>query len=312
MFKRLVKKLIVAASLVCMTGAIAATATACNVETDHPQVRISVEFNERTYDLEYVLYRNMYPNTVRHFIELTENGYYNNMLIHNYSSTDWFSGGYEYDAEDYEAASLAGNNAYADYLEGHSKEQEYMDLFNAGKLTPSVFSESVFDSNGNQQLKNDSALPTLIGEYKNNIKQVIEKGALSAEQGTLKMYYYEKKSTAKVHVTPTSDQIIWNADYKSNCATSVFSMQVGTTSSYGESDYCVFGKMESTATLTELIDAIDDYYSASSAASITADEVNVDNIVEIFSTEAEDKDIEERFILPALPIIIRSVTVTKY
>lgn len=309
MFKRLVKTLMVGATLVCMAGA-AATATACNIETDHPKVKISVEFNEASYDLEYVLYRNMYPNTVRHFLELTENGFYDNTMIHDYRTNDWFSGGYSYNAADYEAS--AAVNAYADYLEEHSLEQKYMDLFNAGKLTPTVYSDSSFDANHNQQLISDSALPTLIGEYKNNIQQVIEKGALTAEQGTLKMFYYEKQTTGKVHVTPTSDQIIWNADYKNNCATSVFSMQVGTSSSYGADSYCVFGKMESTTALTGLIEAIEDYYGSASASSVTAEDVNVDNLVEVFSGENEDKSIEADFTLPALPIIIKSIKITKY
>lgn len=310
MFNKLVKKLIVAASLVCMAGTVAATATACNIETDHPKVRISVEFNSQNYDLDYVLYRNMYPNTVRHFIELTENGFYNNTMVHDYDSKDWLSGGYAYNAEDYNAS--AAVNAYTDYLEGHSLEQSYMDLFNGGKLTPSVYAQYDYDANHNMQLSRQSALPTLIGEYKNNINQAIEKGALTAEQGTLKMYYYEKESKGKVHVTPTSDQVIWNADYSSNCATSIFSMQVGTSTDYDEANYCVFGKMESTATLTELIDAIDDYYDSVSASSLSADDVNVDNLVEIFSGETADKGLEVDFTLPALPIIIKSITVTKY
>ena len=126
------------------------------------------------------------------------------------------------------------------------------------------------------------------------------------------MFYYEKQSTGKVHVTPTSDQVIWNADYKTNCATSIFSLQVGTSSSYSAADYCVFGKMESTAALTELINAIEDYYDASSASSHTAEDVTVDKLVEIFSAETEDKGTEYDFTLPDLPIIIKTITVTKY
>lgn len=308
MFKKVIKKLIAAATLACMAGAIAATATACNVKTDHPKVKISVEFNQVTYDLEYVLYRNMYPNTVRHFLELTENGFYNGTMVHDYRANDWFAGGYAYDSADYESA--ASLNAYADYLEGHSLEQKYMDLFNGGKLTPTVYSD--FADKDSTKLDEKSALPTLIGEYYNNIHQEIEQGRLTAEQGTLKMFYYEKQSTGKVHVTPTPDQIIPNADYASNCATSVFSMQIGTGSSYSESNYCVFGKMESTAALTELIEAVEDYYSSSSAASVTAEDVNVDNLVEIFSAEAEDKALEVDFTLPALPIVIKTVKITKY
>lgn len=308
MFKKLVKKLALAATLVCMATTVVATA-ACNIETKHPKVKITVEFNKETFELNYTLYRNMYPNTVRHFIELAENGFYNDMLIHDYRTSDWLSGGFEYNAAEYTAA--AAINAYADYLEEHSLESSYMGLFEAGKLTPTVYSDSEYDNGGKQLLIRDSALPTLVGEFYNNIKQEIKKGSLSAEQGTLKMYYYSKETTNKVHVTP-SDEIIWNADYKTNCATSVFAMQVGSSSSIGASDYCVFGKMDSTTALISLINAVSNYYVDNDATSISVNDVNVDNIVEIFSSEAADRGIEEDFTLPALPIIIKSVKVTKY
>lgn len=309
MFKKLVKKLALAATLVCMATTVAA-ASACNVETKHPKVRITVEFNTETYELDYTLYRNMYPQTVCHFMELAESGIYNDMLVHDYRTSDWLSGGFAYNAQEYAAA--AEINAYADYLEGHSLESAYMELFRDGKLTPSVYSGSEYDNDGNLILVKDSALPTLIGEFKNNINQLIQKGALSAEQGTLKMYYYEKETTNKVHVTP-SDEIIWNADYKTNCATSVFAMQVGSSSSINAANYCVFGKMDSTTKLISLINAIEDYYNDDKeATNITVEDVNVDNQVEIFSSEAADKGIEVDFTLPALPIIVKSVKVIKY
>ena len=312
MFKKLVKKLAIAATLVCMATAVAATAAACNVETDHPEIMITVEFNSVTYKLEYKLYRNMYPNTVRHFIELTEKGVYNNVLIHDYRSSDWLSGGYEYNAEDYTtAAESEAEGAFVDYLVNHSVEEKYMELFEAGALTPTVYSDSKFNDKGKQLLVKDSALPTLIGEFANN-NHKIKKGELYAEMGTLKMYYYEKETTNKVHVTPTDDQIMWNYDYKNNCATSIFSMQVGSSSSISASKYCVFGKMESTKALASLINAVSDYYADNDAVSIDVDDVPVDNLVEIFSSESADRGTEQDFTLPALPIIIKSVKVTKY
>lgn len=312
MFKKLVKKLVLAATLACMAGTVVAS-SACNIETRHPKVRITVEFNNQNYELDYTLYRNMYPNTVRRFIELTENGFYNDMLIHDYRSADWLSGGFEYNAVDYAAA--ADVNAYADYLEEHSKEQQFMDLFNAenSPISRSVYADSAYDSNDKVIVDDTSALPTLIGEFKNNINQEIEKGSLTAEQGVLKMYYYSKDSTGKVHVKPTDDSVVWNADYKTNCATTVFAMQVGSGSSLTESDYCVFGKMDSTNKLVELINAVSDYYSDDEeTASISVNDVNVDNLVELFSAEASDRGIEVDFTLPASPIVIRTVKVTKY
>ena len=312
MLKKLVKKIALAATLACMATTVVA-ATACNSETKHPKVRITVEFNGTPYDLDYTLYRNMYPNTVRHFIELAESGIYNDMLIHDYRANDWLTGGFAYNAEEYAvAADSNADNPFADYFENNSLESSYMELFAAGKLTPTVYSGSAYDENDNQILVNDSALPTLIGEFYNNIKQEIVNGELVAEQGTLKMYYYGKETTNKVHVKPTDSQIIWNADYKKNCATSVFAMQVGNSSNIGATNYCVFGKMDSTTDLDELINVIDKYYENNDAVSITVKNVNVDNLVETFSSEAADRGMSVDFTLPSIPLIVRSVKVTKH
>ena len=44
----------------------AATLTAC--ETSHPEVEMKVEFNGETYTLDYKLYRELAPQTVKHFL----------------------------------------------------------------------------------------------------------------------------------------------------------------------------------------------------------------------------------------------------
>lgn len=311
MFKQLLKKLALAAILVCMVFAVAA-ASACNAETKHPKVRITVEFNSQKYELNYTLYRNMYPNTVRRFIELADRGYYKDMLVHDYRANDWLSGGYDYVAAEYDAA--AEIDSITEYLQGHSKEQEFLDLFDANKITPTVYKESAYDKKNNRILVKDSALPTLIGEFYNNINQEIENGALTAELGTLKMFYYEKESTGKVHVDTRNKQkeIIFNADYKTNCATTIFAMQVGSGSEYGESNYCVFGKMDSTSKLIALLDDISDYYDGDDVKSVSAKDVRVDNLVERFSDKDGDKGKEVNFTLSKQPIIIRSVKVTKH
>ena len=85
------KKLRFAAVTFALAGAIAVSASlsACAVKTSHPRAKISISFNEVTYDIEYTLYRNMYPQTVRHFIELADAGFYDNTVIHDYRSNDW-------------------------------------------------------------------------------------------------------------------------------------------------------------------------------------------------------------------------------
>lgn len=313
MFKKLVKKLAVAATLVCMAATVAATAAACNVETKHPKVRITVEFNEVTYKLDYTLYRNMYPNTVRHFIELSESGIYNNMLVHDYTNSDWFSGGYSYDKSDYNesvAESQADSASIIDYFINHSVAEKYMELFNNNKLTATVFATPETIS-----AKKGDALPTLIGEFENN-NHKIKKGALSADFGTLKMYYYDNDDAkGKVQVAFSDDQLFSNYDYKNNRATSLFAMQVSSSSSNNASKYCVFGKMESTKALSSLLSAIQDYYDDNDVADIEVDDVLVNNEIDSYVEpylEDAGGDIEKDFTLPALPIIIKSVKVTKY
>ncbi len=298
------KKLLVAATVVCSAG-IAATAAGCNIETDHPGIKISVEFNGETYELDYTLYRNMYPNTVRHFIELTENGLYNNLIVHDYtaSASDWFTGGYTYDGTAYTAARDSGEGAMREYLETHSVETSYLELFDADKLTPTVYKYNP------TEVSAEDALPTLIGEFNDNIKQEIEQGALSASFGALKMFYYDKTSKDKVSVTPTSGQVIM-ADYKSNCATSLFMIQVGATSSYRSNAYCVFGKIDDSAKLTELTEAVSSYLKTLTTQTLSAESVSVENETETFSPD--DRRAEKDFSLPYEPIIIKSVKVTKF
>lgn len=304
MIKKILKKILIAATVVSSAAAVL-SASACNIETDHPEIRITVEFNDETYELDYTLCRNMYPNTVRHFIELAENGFYEDIIVHDYKTTasDWFTGGYYYDGSAYSEARNAGEGAMSEYLEAHSVETSYLDLFSAGKLTPTVYKYHPTEAVA------ENALPTLIGEFHDNIKQEIEQGALTAGYGSLKMFYYDKTTNEKVTVTPTSDQVIM-ADYKSNCATSLFMIQVSSTSSYNASGYCVFGRIDDSSKLTALTEAVNDYLKTLSAATVSAENVAVENDIETFSYD--DRHAEQDFTLPYEPIIIKSVTVTKF
>ncbi len=301
--------------------AVGATFSACSLETKHPRAKIEVSFNNKVYSLEYTLYRNMYPNTVQHFIELADNGFYNNMIVHDYKTNDWFTGGYAYTAEygDY----TGGGSQMAQYLDANSKESKYYSLFDDGKLTPSVYSNVgyktdkdgniVYDEGNNYQgtqiVDKKLALPTLIGEFTNNINQVIKNGALTDSYGCLKMFYYEKECSSKIYVTPTEDQII-QADYKSNCATSLFTIQVTSSSGYKASDYCIFASLRNREELEALVDAVDEMFDDLDDETVEA-AVRVD-AMEPFSKEEADKDMEKTFSVPTVPLVIKSVKITKY
>lgn len=306
----ILKKSVLAAALALTVG-FTASASACTVETSRPRAKITFSFNDKDYAVEYDLYRNLYPQTVRHFIELANNGFYDNTVIHDYTANDWFGGGYGYDAEAYAAAVNGDSGTVAEYFGDKSKESEYYGLFNDGKLTPSVYSRMSIDDKNNSFVEKQNALPTLMGEFKNNIKQEIVNGQLSAETGSLKMFYFSKKSTSHVYVTPTSDQII-EASYKYNCATSLFSVQVGESTNYGSSDYCVFGKVCNKDSLDAFVKAVGDYFTDTYGTSNTVSaSVSVDNL-EQFSKEEQDKGIDVTFKLAKKAIIIKKVEITKY
>ncbi len=303
MLKRILKTFIFGVALT-VAVAFSAALTGCNVETDHPEVTITVKFNDTTYNLNYKLYRNMYPVTVKHFIELADSGFYNNMVIHNYTTaSDWTTGGYSYDADDYIAA--VSGSYLSDYLGKQDKEDEYYDLFSSGKLTASVFKT--------QSATLEDALPTIRGEFDAN-DHTINNGALTASFGTLKMYYYDKTTKQRVYVKPNSTQLV-ERNYKYNCATSLFMMQVGSSSSYTSSDYCIFATLKNESRLETLLDDISEYisdnYGGSPSSFTVSTSVSVDNNDD-FSTEVADKGISTVFSLPKTAIVITKVKVTKY
>lgn len=291
---------------------VSAAASACTIKTKHPRAKITIEFNEQTYNIEYTLYRNMYPQTVQHFIELADDGFYNDMVIHNYSSTDWFTGGYSY-ADGYETAYTTAGTL-RDYLDEYSKEEQYYSL--ADKLTPSVYKQLRYEGD-KEVVSGEDALPTLIGEFANNDHR-IEKGAVTADFGVLKMYYYDKGTDnhQKVAIKNSFGQILEH-DYRYNCATSVFAIQTSDSSSYSESNYAIFARLRNDKaedTLNALSDAIDDYisdnYSSTSKNFTTSVTTQVDK--EDRFAEAGGQAIDVTFTLTAKPIIIKSVKITKY
>ena len=227
---------VAAAAVVGVTAAL----SGCALETSRPRARITFEFNGTEYTVEYQLYRDMYPQTVRHFIELADAGFYDGTIIHDYTSNDIYGGGYKYDAERYE--SDVTNGSPEDYLddEGMYLEDDYYELFKQenSPITPSVFDDdgytyegmyleddyyelfkqenspitpSVFDDDGYTYEgegedavlvpKEGEALPTLYGEFSEN-GHTVENGQRGSEYGALKMYYSEKiiSDTAEAQV----------------------------------------------------------------------------------------------------------------
>ena len=321
-----IKKACVAATLAALIG-VSVGISACG-KSNHPNARITVEFNNKTYVIDYMLYRNMYPQTVQHFIELADAGFYNNMIVHDYKSSDWVTGAYSYNAEYGEGAnrtksdyvSSFSGSALGGYLENNCKEEEYYNLatngIKKGTFSASVYMDSIpeTDNMGNAVLSREYALPTVIGEFSEN-KHVIEgdKG-LTASYGTLKMVYYSK-GVKSVFVKNSFDEVMYR-DYDKNCATSLFAMQVSTSSTlYSASKYAVFGQLkndDAQEALKNLRNDIADYieYLGSSSKWSTS----VSTLVDRLDTYADagGRDIEVSFTMISMPLIIRSVEITKY
>ncbi len=306
-FIKTAKKVIISVALAGV-AVFAAFASACKIETNHPKAEIVLEIRAgeevKSVKLRYTLYRNIHPVTVRHFIELADNGFYDNTIIHNYTTSDWYTGGYAYDETDGAYESAYENDTLRNYLDDNSKESAYYEL--SKQLTPSVYKNHIY-KDGKETVSADDALPYLMGEFVNNINQEIKNDVCVDSFGCLKMYYYGKKTTGKVYVTPTDKQII-QADYTSNCATSLFMLQVSNTSAYKANNYSVFALLENADDLTNFLDDVDELLDGLENADVT---VNVDNL-EAFSKEEADRNIETSFTVPALPLVVKSVKITKY
>ncbi|MDE7439168.1 MAG: peptidylprolyl isomerase [Clostridia bacterium] len=312
-----IKKMCLALGLAAVVG-VSAGACACTVKSKHPTVRITISFNQEEYEIDYTLYRNMYPQTVQHFIELVDAGFYDNTIIHDYKSSDWVGGEYWYDdSETSGYVSSNGRNAMGEYFENHSKEKDYYDLVNEGikngDFTASVFKKTTFDKKGKEIVEAQDALSTLIGEFSENGHKIADNKGLTATYGTLKMVYY-KKDIQPIFVKNSFDQIL-PRDYNYNCATSLFSLQMKDGSTYTADKYAVFGQLKNDKArnkLEDLTDAVSDYATTLGSTNKLTTPVNVKVETEDKFADEGGKDIETSFTVISMPIIIVKMEVTKY
>ncbi|MBE7088578.1 MAG: hypothetical protein E7370_03545 [Clostridiales bacterium] len=314
-FKKLSR--IACVSLIAGVTVFAAGVSGCTIGTKRPEAKITIEFNDNSYELEYELHRNKYPQTVKHFIELADEGFYDNTIIHNYTTNDWYGGGYGYNAETY-ASSYAAVGSMTEYFEDNSLEGKYYnDLFLAGKLSASVYKDSQVE-NGNFVGKD--ALPTLIGEFSKNGHSV-ENGGLTSRFGALKMYYSSDKtynngqlSSEKIWMETEQDDSAFYVDYKYNSATSIFAMQIGSTSSLSGNEYCTFAVLKNDKdeeVLNDLKEAITKYIEENHSGESLKFYKDVEVTVDLYEQVA-DKGTETTFAATSLPIVIKTVEITKY
>lgn len=264
-------------------------ATAC--ETSHPEVEMTVTFQEQEYVLEYELYRKVAPSTVNHFLWLAGNGYYDGLCVHSYDSTakKMYTGGYT--VSEVEASGLK-YKPYYDTIKGFENYAE--------------FPVSVWMDTAKQK-----PLYTVYGEFEQN-GFVVENGAKKQSYGSLTMYYTEKTTTAKAYAPylggDNAGQMA-TRQYKYNSATSQFFISLAA-DPVSNAKYCTFATLteDSVEILQSLEEAIADFIGEGDASTFTTTQkvtVDADDQMNIGSKI-------ETFKVPEAPIVIKSVKVTKY
>lgn len=265
-------------------------------ETKHPEISVKISFNEETYELEYKLYRNMYPQTVAHYLELIDMKYFDGTVIHDYRSDRMVGGAYYYDGEDV-----------------------------VDDLVEKDYDAATKDENGNVTLKNVSvwadeskttAYNTLYGEFSKNAFEIKNNG-LTNTLGAIGTYYYTPANTSqKVYIQRNENKEMDTRSYCYNATTSMFYLYTG--SSGTDTAYCTFGVLNGKKyeeKFQELLDAIEAY---------TLDVLNGgdEEGTEVFTTEeqmtiedeywAESSYEDVSFSIPRAKIVIEQVKVLKY
>ena len=290
MFKKTMKK--IACLVLATVSATACLGVMTGCETNHPEVKMVLEFNDQTYTLEYKLYRKIAPSTVNHFLWLAENGYYDGLCVHNYQEdSKMVTGGYTYSADTQENGGLT----YKPYYE-----------------TVKTFSK--FPANVWKDDQKKEATYTLLGEFEDN-QFTVTNGDLDETFGSLTMYYHTKSTDAQVYTAYQKASRKGEArlvNYKWNSTTSLFYISL-TETAKENSAYCTFAtlKEDSVSKLEKLQKAIKDY-----ADTLT----DADDFVTVKSgirVETDDPIMGEKkttstFSIPTEPITIKKVTVKKY
>ena len=269
-------------------------------ESDYPQIRITIQFNDNdsdtddTYVLNYRLSRKMYKQTVNHYIELIDAGFYDGTVIHDYQSNRMVGGGYTYNDVE--------NDDYRDLA-------SLAEAYDALSLTPTVWADADYSE----------ALNTLYGETAANGHGIDGEGAYTNEKGALGTYTYldsselpTPKPVVSAHKTSDgSDRK--NIPYQYNAVTSMFYLYTGSSAS-ADSNFCVFGVLaddDSSTRFDELLSAISSY------TSTMKDEDDNYSFTEVQDMRIDDAMTEfgyytAEFNIPKVKIVIESIEVTSY
>lgn len=256
-------------------------------ETNNPEVEMKVEYNGKTYTLEYKLYRKITPQTVNHFLKLVENGYYNGLCVHDYDTgaDKLYTGGYTYENNNlvekdyYSVVSTYSNFPYSVWTDSDKKSPLYT---LAGEFADNNFYVGAVDASGKRGNEN----------------------ALKQSFGALTMYYTPKNTEQEIIVSRLSDGKAIEKDYKYNSATSMFSISVSETEKVDEA-YCTFATLKG--------DFVDDLKALIAAIEAEGND-RTNKSVPVDQNDPYEKEYENtlEYSVPNMPIVIKSMKVLKY
>lgn len=279
-------------------------------ESDYPEIRITLTFNdndedtEDEYVLDYKLYRRIYPQTVAHYLELADLGFYDGTVVHDYRSDRMVAGGYTYE-------DLASSDV--------------------SELKPLDYAAATTGADGAVTLENVSTwadaemtqpLNRLYGETSANGFSVANGTGLSNKIGAIGTYSYITKADAPsrtVFGRSSGGSAVREVNYYNNSVTSMFYLYTGSAGG-SESAFCVFGELANAASQTrfsELMTAISDYTAAMQEGddSFTFTETVTDESVVRIADDLASVgyyEVDEGFSVPVAKLIITGVTVEKY
>lgn len=297
MSKKMMKKIVCNTLAVLSASACLGLATAC--ETAHPEVEMTIVFNEKEYVLEYELYRNIAPSTVNHFLTLVDNDYYNGLCVHNYdsSASKMYTGAYSVATEADDEDGLT----YKPYYETVSAYEN--------------FPVSVW-----QDLAKTKPLYSVYGEFEAN-GFTVENGAKKQAYGALTMYYHDKDTKVKAYAPYLNEDKageVATREYKYNSATSQFFISLSMTAT-SSTKYCTFAtlKEDSVEVLQDLQEAIADYIEANYEAEDDEKPVSEFTTKQKVAVDVDDPYVGTKgttvdFLVPNEPIVIKDITTKKY
>ena len=85
----------------CAVALAAASLLGCTLmfsgcESKNPEISVNIEFNGEEYSLTYKLHRDLYSQTVAHYIELIDKDFFDGTVVHDFQSNRMVAGGYTY------------------------------------------------------------------------------------------------------------------------------------------------------------------------------------------------------------------------